>query len=273
MDMTIQQFPVQGNQCPIPSYCLFPKTINGFPPKMTSNIEPFIPLPLQMWTSPSSSNSTPFPSPSSYAILGNDTNSGNSRLPKTMEEIWKDITLSSLQNYNPGSGNNPSRGMILQDFFSKDPPHSAVDASSPPPPPTMLSLSSGQERFNAPLGLHPQDHRAGGRHVLNHVFPLSLPFEGLVPDQNPGYGKKRFPDLERGSGDRRHKRMIKNRESAARSRARKQAYTNELEFEVAHLLEENARLKKQQQQLSVAAADNHRYAKKKALQRTSTAPF
>ncbi|KAG6647188.1 hypothetical protein CIPAW_07G061800 [Carya illinoinensis] len=43
--------------------------------------------------------------------------------------------------------------------------------------------------------------------------------------------------------------MIKNRESAARSRARKQAYTNELELEVAHLMEENARLKKQQEQI------------------------
>jgi len=37
--------------------------------------------------------------------------------------------------------------------------------------------------------------------------------------------------------------MIKNRESAARSRARKQAYTVELEAELNHLKEENARLK------------------------------
>ncbi|XP_042456107.1 bZIP transcription factor 27-like isoform X2 [Zingiber officinale] len=43
--------------------------------------------------------------------------------------------------------------------------------------------------------------------------------------------------------DPRKERMIKNRESAARSRARKQAYTNELEKEVDHLLKENRRLK------------------------------
>ncbi|KAM3709843.1 hypothetical protein ACB098_02G206500 [Castanea mollissima] len=65
--------------------------------------------------------------------------------------------------------------------------------------------------------------------------------------------------------------MIKNRESAARSRARKQAYTNELELEVAHLMEENARLKKQQEQLRLAAAAQ--LPKKHSLHRTSTAPF
>ncbi|CAI0533285.1 unnamed protein product [Linum tenue] len=37
--------------------------------------------------------------------------------------------------------------------------------------------------------------------------------------------------------------MIKNRESAARSRARKQAYTMELELELNYLKEDNSRLK------------------------------
>uniref|UniRef100_A0ACD5XQ31 Uncharacterized protein n=2 Tax=Avena sativa TaxID=4498 RepID=A0ACD5XQ31_AVESA len=47
--------------------------------------------------------------------------------------------------------------------------------------------------------------------------------------------------------DRRQKRMIKNRESAARSRARKQAYTSELEGKVACLEEENMRLKREKE--------------------------
>ncbi|KAG7010348.1 ABSCISIC ACID-INSENSITIVE 5-like protein 1, partial [Cucurbita argyrosperma subsp. argyrosperma] len=42
---------------------------------------------------------------------------------------------------------------------------------------------------------------------------------------------------------RRQRRMIKNRESAARSRARKQAYTVELEAELKQLKEENVKLK------------------------------
>ncbi|CAM8922865.1 unnamed protein product [Rhodiola kirilowii] len=43
--------------------------------------------------------------------------------------------------------------------------------------------------------------------------------------------------------ERRQRRMIKNRESAARSRARKQAYTVELEAELNQLREENAQLR------------------------------
>lgn len=57
------------------------------------------------------------------------------------------------------------------------------------------------------------------------------PFEVLAGSADAGnhadviaFGniRKRVSDGEAGSGDRRHKRMIKNRESAARSRARKQ---------------------------------------------------
>lgn len=49
--------------------------------------------------------------------------------------------------------------------------------------------------------------------------------------------------------ERRQKRMIKNRESAARSRARKQAYTMELEAEVAKLKELNEDMQKKQEEL------------------------
>ncbi|KAL2465848.1 ABSCISIC ACID-INSENSITIVE 5-like protein 2 [Abeliophyllum distichum] len=60
--------------------------------------------------------------------------------------------------------------------------------------------------------------------------------------QNPR--RRRIPPgvIEK-SVERRLKRMIKNRESAARSRARKQAYQHELESKVSRLEEENQRLK------------------------------
>ncbi|KAH8498474.1 hypothetical protein Peur_073654 [Populus x canadensis] len=49
--------------------------------------------------------------------------------------------------------------------------------------------------------------------------------------------------------ERRQRRMIKNRESAARSRARKQAYTLELEDEVAKLKELNKELQRKQAEI------------------------
>ncbi|KAL2323087.1 hypothetical protein Fmac_027466 [Flemingia macrophylla] len=59
--------------------------------------------------------------------------------------------------------------------------------------------------------------------------------------------------------ERRQRRMIKNRESAARSRARKQAYTVELEAELNQLKEENAQLKQ-------AVADLERRRKQQNLE-------
>nr|XP_043619231.1 ABSCISIC ACID-INSENSITIVE 5-like protein 7 [Erigeron canadensis]XP_043619232.1 ABSCISIC ACID-INSENSITIVE 5-like protein 7 [Erigeron canadensis] len=61
-------------------------------------------------------------------------------------------------------------------------------------------------------------------------------------------GKKSSGTLEK-VVERRRRRMIKNRESAARSRARKQAYTLELEAEVAKLKEINHKLLKKQEEI------------------------
>ncbi|KAJ6332258.1 hypothetical protein OIU76_010612 [Salix suchowensis] len=65
-------------------------------------------------------------------------------------------------------------------------------------------------------------------------------------------GRKRVApgDVVEKTVERKQKRMIKNRESAARSRARRQAYTHELEIKVSHLEEENERLRKQKSLLS-----------------------
>ncbi|BFG20788.1 hypothetical protein CerSpe_070620 [Prunus speciosa] len=75
---------------------------------------------------------------------------------------------------------------------------------------------------------------------------LPSPIMGTLSDtQTPGRKRGNPEDIVEKTVERRQKRMIKNRESAARSRARKQAYTNELENKVSRLEEENERLRKQ----------------------------
>ncbi|XP_031385390.1 protein FD [Punica granatum] len=219
----------------------------------------------------------------------------------TMEELWKDINPSPLQHphtHHPGQHNHPSaagrEGMIFQDFLGPPPPTAMLGhpashyglgsslSSSPgvnPAPVTVLRLNSGPE-FHFLDSSSPLRSSSGSSHFQNGLANVSsgsfncCPFDGLAnsPPVLPCFGsKKRGTDSDSGSGDRLHKRMIKNRESAARSRARKQAYTNELELEVAHLMEENAKLKKQQEQLCMAAASQ--LPKKHTLHRSSTAPF
>ncbi|XP_059434372.1 ABSCISIC ACID-INSENSITIVE 5-like protein 6 [Corylus avellana] len=72
--------------------------------------------------------------------------------------------------------------------------------------------------------------------------------------------------------DRRQKRMIKNRESAARSRARKQAYTNQLEHEVFHLRKTNSLLKKQKE-MDILLSSNPTSMPRYQLRRTSSGSF
>ncbi|XP_006361944.1 bZIP transcription factor 27-like [Solanum tuberosum] len=182
---------------------------------------------------------------------------------KTMEEVWKDINLSCSRDPQ----NTTAGGIILQDLlarpFANNPSTAAAYGSPvpplPPPPVTMLTLNSG-----------PEFHFFSTLNPIRQTQQKNISNEGLA---SPAPGRKRHPESNNNnSGDQKSKRMIKNRESAARSRARKQAYTNELEMEVANLMEENARLKRQQQQLCLASA-GALLPKMKSLNRTSTAPF
>ncbi|XP_023529373.1 ABSCISIC ACID-INSENSITIVE 5-like protein 6 [Cucurbita pepo subsp. pepo] len=80
--------------------------------------------------------------------------------------------------------------------------------------------------------------------------------------------------------ERRQRRMIKNRESAARSRARKQAYTMELEAEIAKLKEVNQELQNTQREIMETQKDKVLEKmkcqwgdKKLCLRRTLTGPW
>ncbi|KAB2629041.1 ABSCISIC ACID-INSENSITIVE 5-like protein 3 [Pyrus ussuriensis x Pyrus communis] len=85
--------------------------------------------------------------------------------------------------------------------------------------------------------------------------------------------KRHFSDeIKEKTIERRQKRMIKNRESAARSRARKQAYTSQLEHEVFRLRKMNSWLKKQKE-VEMILSSNPTSMPKYQLRRTSSAPF
>eukprot|EP00850_Spirogloea_muscicola_P008775 SM000047S16914 [mRNA] locus=s47:708051:709774:+ [translate_table: standard] len=80
---------------------------------------------------------------------------------------------------------------------------------------------------------------------------VAMPAESPSLSQSPNSKKRGLesPFVGERTGEQRQKRMIKNRESAARSRARKQAYTVELEAEVTQLKEENMRLLQAKEEL------------------------
>lgn len=206
-----------------------------------------------MSTDKVSSNS---PSKSLYTCSSPSTLSSPSPIPNqsttgnSMEEVWNDINLASLHEHpNSHTGNNSNtddhvfHGMMFQD---------------------LLARSSNKDTPTRVASKEPSS--GGGNNFLKNS--LGPPPATML---NLNYGKRPQENGDVSGGDRRHERMIKNRESAARSRARKQAYTTELELKVALLGEENAKLRKQQERFLAAAPAQP--PKKHTLYRTSTAPF
>ncbi|KAG2579321.1 bZIP transcription factor TRAB1-like isoform X1 [Panicum virgatum] len=113
----------------------------------------------------------------------------------------------------------------------------------------------------------------GNGDLSSPMAPVPYPFEGVIRGRRSGAGVEKVVE-------RRQRRMIKNRESAARSRARKQAYTMELEAEVQKLKELKAELQKKQEEMmemqknQVLEVVSNPYAqKKRCLRRTLTGPW
>ncbi len=177
--------------------------------------------------SPSKSSSiSSSPSPSSSIISNSNPSAG-----KCMEEVWKDINLASLHDH-PNNNNHTLQDFLARPFNKQNPlPIITAPSSSPentiflaplaPPFPTKLSLMSDLPN---PQLQTTQTHATVTTSTHSFVSSLHSPFNVLGSSSLlPSYSKKRAQENGDTSTDRRHKRMIKNRESAARSRARKQA--------------------------------------------------
>ncbi|TKY45825.1 ABSCISIC ACID-INSENSITIVE 5 protein 2 [Spatholobus suberectus] len=114
------------------------------------------------------------------------------------------------------------------------------------PPQSLMGIYMPGQGMAQPL------HMGAGASLdvsfVDSQVALPSPLMGTVSDtQTPGRKRSTPEDMMERTVERRQKRMIKNRESAARSRARKQAYTNELENKVSRLEEENERLRKREE--------------------------
>ncbi|XP_028782373.1 protein ABSCISIC ACID-INSENSITIVE 5 [Neltuma alba] len=190
---------------------------------------------------------------------------------KTVDQVWSEIHSQSTNNNNNGDASNnvrnsksttrqPTYGeMTLEDFLIKagvirEPypmpaQYGLYPNNKPAMGPTLMGCAGNVER-DASGYPPPRVCYRGGGYVPAPVSPVSSS-DGMAARENTGgmemgllRGRKRIINgpVEK-LVERRQRRMIKNRESAARSRARKQAYTVELEAELSQLRKENAQLK------------------------------
>ncbi|PHT41640.1 hypothetical protein CQW23_20494 [Capsicum baccatum] len=217
------------------------------------------------------SDSDPFasdPTATDAAAVNPVSGGGDVGPSKTVDEVWREIVAA-------GGGGSREPEMTLEDFLTKagavteEDVRVPVIAPHPPPPPPPPPPSSSTEVLAPAIG--------GGFVVDNMMGTGNCQFAVAMQQNGPGgYGMEPPPPPHMGyangvvaaiSGSGRGKRrstveelpadkatqqkqrrMIKNRESAARSRERKQAYTVELESLVTQLEEENARLLREEEE-------------------------
>ncbi|GAB2287507.1 hypothetical protein Dimus_021882 [Dionaea muscipula] len=223
---------------------------------------------------------------------------------KTVDEVWRDIQQGQRKSIeNMMREQQPNLGeMTLEDFLVKagvvaegsldKGNEDSVDESGATATPQVPQAGQWMP-FQQPHLQHPQQNMMAV-YMQGQPMPQPMPMTAMAR-LDVSYGDKQMAlrsplmgalsDSQLSgrkiigqeepvdkSVERRQKRMIKNRESAARSRARKQAYTNELENKVSRLEEENERLRKRKElenMLPAVPPPEPRYQ----LRRTSSAPF
>ncbi|KMT14938.1 hypothetical protein BVRB_3g064480 [Beta vulgaris subsp. vulgaris] len=231
---------------------------------------------------------------------------------KTVDEVWREIqqVKKSSQERNPERQNTLGE-MTLEDFLvqagvvldsvggggGNDTNNAGQGNLGGVDPNAARHTNVPQHAQWMPYQLLPQQqqHSMMTMFMPGHHVPQSLavsggalsdtgyseaqlavsttPLMGTLSDTQ-AIGRKRLApgEVVEKTVERRQKRMIKNRESAARSRARKQAYTHELENKVSRLEEENERLRRMRE-VEKALPSVPPPQPKYQLRRTSSAPF
>ncbi|KAI7978854.1 G-box-binding factor 4 [Camellia lanceoleosa] len=199
-----------------------------------------------------------FPPPPSTAAILPLSRQASLTLPKTVgnktvDEVWKEIVEGS-----GGGGANREPEMTLEDFLTKAGAVREEDVRIPviSQAPAGFGADSmmNAAQFQAPP---PLQNETGGYGVDsvgfgNGIDGRMVAVAGGGNGGGGGRGKRRTveePPMDKAT-QQKQRRMIKNRESAARSRERKQAYTVELESLVTQLEEENSRLLREEAEQS-----------------------
>lgn len=166
-----------------------------------------------------------------------------------VDDGWKEIVAGD------GSAGDPE--MTLEDFLTKAGAVTEQDVVKLPVPVTVTAPAVGSEYSGV---IDPIISGGGGA-----VAVIGGSFQGQLQQHmqfgsaigagssGGGRGKRKVvvedPPVDKAT-QQKQRRMIKNRESAARSRERKQAYTVELESLVTQLEEEHAKLLKEVDELN-----------------------
>ncbi|KAJ9189381.1 hypothetical protein P3X46_000685 [Hevea brasiliensis] len=159
---------------------------------------------------------------------------------KSVDEVWKEIVAGGDQRRegNCGGGGGGIEGMTLEDFLTKAGAVREEDVRGVGVP----------VQVGAAVGAYGVDSNSKITNDNNNYDNGEFQGAGngmmMVAEGGKGRQKRRAveePPMDKAT-QQKQRRMIKNRESAARSRERKQAYTVELESLVTQLEEENSRL-------------------------------
>ncbi|CAI0398274.1 unnamed protein product [Linum tenue] len=203
---------------------------------------------------------------------------------KTVDEVWSDIQREQHHHHHFSShlkpadstnviphGRQQSLGnMTLEEFLVQagvvqeaaaklPPPRSSTNSASPSSSSSTVVLH--QLKLETPSSLGSSFHGLNGNFssvtgCFGSYHMMMNPSKGYVGEASSSDQFSRIIDgPPEVLVERRQRRMIKNRESAARSRARKQAYTMELELELNYLKEDNSRLKQIVQEIEEKARE------------------
>ncbi|CAG7902852.1 unnamed protein product [Brassica rapa] len=196
---------------------------------------------------------------------------------KTVEEVWKDIQQDK-KNGGSAHERRDKQGalgeMTLEDLLLKaGVVAETIPGSNHDDPGGGAGLAPWVQYHQLPSMTQPRSFLPYPVADMQAMVSQASLMGGLSDAQTPGRKRVASGEVVEKIVERKQKRMIKNRESAARSRARKQqAYTHELEINVSRLEEENERLRRQKEVEKILPSAPPPDPKRQ-LRRTSSAPF